>query len=175
MNLLDIILLVPVVWFGIKGFSRGFILELASLIALFAGIWAAFHLSGYTQEFLHDYFKVDGNYLPAISFVVTFIVVALVIVLVGKLIDKLADLVALGLINKFFGALFGILKAALLIALVLFVIAAFDTGEKLIKPETKEDSLLYKPLSRVIPALIPLVREFQPKEKTEENEREPFV
>lgn len=175
MNLLDIILLVPVVLLGIKGFTRGFILELASLIALFAGIWAAFHLSGFTQEFLHDYFKLESNYLPAISFVVTFIVVSLVIVLIGKLIDKLADLVALGLVNKMFGALFGILKAVLLVALVLFVIAAFDTSEKIIKPESKKNSLFYEPLSKLIPALIPLVREYRQEEKPQDDGRETFV
>ncbi len=41
MNLLDLLLLIPVVWLCIRGFSKGFIIELASLIGMVLGILAA--------------------------------------------------------------------------------------------------------------------------------------
>lgn len=40
MNLLDLFMLIPVVWLCIRGFSKGFIIELASLIGLVLGILA---------------------------------------------------------------------------------------------------------------------------------------
>ena len=45
MNWLDWLLLGILAWAAIQGFQRGFIIELASLVALVAGIWAAVHFS----------------------------------------------------------------------------------------------------------------------------------
>ena len=43
MNYLDIVLVVLLILSAINGFSKGFVEELAGLIALILGIWAAIH------------------------------------------------------------------------------------------------------------------------------------
>lgn len=173
MSFLDIILLVPIVWLTIKGFRRGFILELVSLIALFAGIWAAFHFSFYARDLLDRWFTVDEKYMPAISFVVTFAVVAVVIILIGKLADKFVEMLAMGPLNKILGAIFGILKAVLLLGIIIYLIDSFDTREKLVTPKAKEKSFLYVPLSKVIPTVIPYVRKLRKEEEKKEEKQAP--
>ena len=61
MNILDIILLIPIAWFAYRGFTRGFIIELVSLIALVAGIFLAIHFSWFAAEFLADHFIEVAN------------------------------------------------------------------------------------------------------------------
>jgi uncharacterized membrane protein required for colicin V production len=45
MEILDIILLVPFLWFGFKGISNGLFKELFSTLALFAAIYISIHFS----------------------------------------------------------------------------------------------------------------------------------
>ena len=168
MNLLDIIIIVPIIYFGYKGLSRGLVLELASLIGLILGIYIAVHFSFYTENILANTFHLTGKYLPIVSFIVTFIVVILVIYLLGKITEKLLDLVALGFFNKLLGLVFGVLKGAVLLSVVFFVINTFDVNEKLIKPKAKENSFLYGPVAKIVPSILPWLNLDKYKQKKEE-------
>ena len=46
MGVLDIIFIIPIVWLAYKGFSKGLIIELATLAALVLGIYASLPLLG---------------------------------------------------------------------------------------------------------------------------------
>jgi membrane protein required for colicin V production len=155
MNLLDIILIIPLIWFAYRGFSRGLIIELASLAALILGIYASIHFSWYAAEFLAENFDLGEKYLPIISLIVTFVVVVLIVYAVGKIVEKLVDIVALGFLNKMFGMAFGILKAALFLSVVLLIINAFDDDNNLISQKQKDQSMLYQPIAGIVPWLIP--------------------
>lgn len=155
MNYLDIIILLFLAWSVYKGFSKGLILELASLIALIAGIWAAFYFSSWTEDFLKSLFNLPEKYSPAIAFVTTFVAVAILITLAGMLLDHFVDMIALGFINKILGLFFGLLKGVLIASLILFIIGTFDINEKLIKPKVKENSFLYRPISKLIRYFLP--------------------
>lgn len=155
MNYLDIIILVFLAISVFQGFRRGFVMELASLLALILGIWAAFYFSSWTEDILDSYFNIPEKYLSAVAFVTTFAVVAIVITLLGLLIDRFLEMIALGFINKLLGLFFGLLKGIVIASLILFVIGIFDTKEKLIKPEAKENSYLYHPISKLIRYFLP--------------------
>lgn len=150
MNLLDLILLVPIVWLCIRGFSKGLIIELASLIGLVLGILAAYYFSGYVRDFLQDYFSFKETTLRVIAYVVTFLAVILVVYLIGKIIEKFVDLIALGFVNKILGAVFGLAKGIVLVSILLFIIEKTDPGEKIIKPQVKEKSMFYQPVMQLI-------------------------
>jgi membrane protein required for colicin V production len=172
MNLLDIFIVVPLVWFGYKGARRGLVIELASLAGLILGIYAAIHFSGFTEEFLADTFELTGKYMPIVSFIITLVVVIIVIYLLGKIVEKLIDMVALGFFNKLLGLAFGILKGALLVSVILFIINSFDTNQRFLKPHVKENSLLYEPVEKIVPTIVPwldLDKFRQKKEEIEES------
>ncbi|MCK9401530.1 MAG: CvpA family protein [Bacteroidales bacterium] len=155
MNLLDFILLVPVVWICIRGFSKGLIIELASLIGLILGILAAYYFSGYVRDFLKDYFSFKENTLRIIAYIVTFLAVILVVYLIGKIIEKFIDIVAMGWLNKILGAVFGLAKGIVLVSILLFIIEKTDPGEKIIKPQVKEKSMFYQPVMEVVHWAVP--------------------
>ena len=45
MTFLDILIGIPLIYFIYKGWKRGIIFEIAALLGILAGIWAATHLS----------------------------------------------------------------------------------------------------------------------------------
>jgi membrane protein required for colicin V production len=45
MNVIDIILIIPILWFGYQGFTKGMVISMATLLALGIGIWAGLQFS----------------------------------------------------------------------------------------------------------------------------------
>lgn len=156
MNVLDIIFLIPLLWLGYRGFQKGFIIELSSLVALVLGIYIAINFSGITANWLTDNFDISEKYLTIIAFIVTFIVVVIGVFMVGKVLEKFIDVLLLGFVNKIAGGAFGIIKAAFLISVILWIINSFDSrGDYLIKQETRKGSILYESIESFAPTIIP--------------------
>ncbi len=155
MNWLDIVLAIPLLWFIIKGFRNGFVIELASLAALILGIFVALHFSYYAEGYLRENFEIAEKYLHIISFAITFVIVAVLVYITGRIIHKLVSIVALGFINRLAGAAFGFLKTVLVLSVLIYFLNVFDTGSALIKPEVKTQSYLYGPIESIVPMIIP--------------------
>ena len=158
MNYLDIILAVPLLWGLYKGISKGIIKELATLIALIAGIYGAVHFADNINPYLKEQFTIESSFLPIVSFAITFIIIVLAVKLIGFIIDKVVKAVALGIISRILGGVFGVLKTAFILSALLLIINTFDYYLKLIPIEQKKQSVLYKPISNMIPSIIPSVK-----------------
>ncbi len=151
MNYLDIIILCILGILMINGIRKGFILSLATLIALVLGIWAALHFSGFMSDFLIKTFHPTGTWLTILSYALTFLVVVLVVILIARLLEKVVKTVGLGLTNRIIGGLFGLLKGIVGVSFLLFILVHFDPNENLITKKTKETSRCYPYIERVFP------------------------
>ena len=151
MNWLDIVILCILVLLIINGIRKGFILSLATLIALVLGIWAAIHYSWYVSAFLNKTFHPSGTWLTILSYGLTFLLVVIAVILIGKLLEKVVKTVGLGLANRIIGGLFGLLKGILGVSVLLYLIFIFDAKEKLINRKTKETSYCYPYIEKVFP------------------------
>lgn len=100
MNYFDYILIVPVLYGLYRGFTKGLILELASLVALVAGIYGAMHFSSITFGYLSEVLEIEAAYLQLASYGLTFLLIVLTITLTGKILTMLVKLVALGFLNR---------------------------------------------------------------------------
>lgn len=158
MNFLDIIFIIPIIWFAYQGFKRGLIIELASLVALILGIYAALYFSFYAENFLTKNMSMDSDYVPTVAFIITFLIVVIIVYFIGKILEKVISMVALGFLNKMAGGFFGILKAAVLISIVLLIINNFS--EKFISKEKKENSFLYAPIAGIAPLIWQSLKDF---------------
>lgn len=152
-NLLDILILIPLLLWAYQGYKKGFIISLASLAALVLGLYFAFFFSDFTAKKLTEYFTISEDYIAIISFVVTFVVVVIAVILVGNILEKFINILLLGFLNKSVGAVFGILKGALYLSILFFVINYLDPGDNVIKQEYKEKSVLYEPVESLAPFL----------------------
>lgn len=161
MNYIDIILAIPLVWAVYRGFTKGFVIEIASLIAMVLGVYGAIHFS----YFISNILNLHSTYAPLISFAITFLLIVIVIFLFAKMLEKSINLLALGFLNKLAGAVFGMLKIAFIISVLLIFINKLDSKISIIPEETRKESLLYPPISAFAPLIIPKLN-FEEIQKT---------
>jgi len=159
MNYIDIILFIPLVWGLYKGFTKGLIIEAASLVAFGLGVWGGIHFSDFSAGKISEWFNWQSPYLPIVSFAITFLLIVIVVYFIAKLIQRMVEGMALGAINKIGGAIFGSLKFALVMSVVIFVLNAIEKSYPVISFEAKKGSLLYEPIGKIAPLLIPTLKE----------------
>jgi len=155
MNYFDIIFVIPLIWGAYKGYTKGFIIEIASLIALGLGIFGGVKFSSLSAEYLSQLFDISAKLMPLISFAVTFIVIVLAVFTIAKLLQKIVKMVALGFVNRLAGLIFGCLKFALILSVVINLVGVVNEQIPFIDDEMQNSSLLYHPISKVAQILIP--------------------
>lgn len=155
MNILDIILLIPLLWFAYKGFVNGLAIELASLLALILGIYLAYRFSVYVGYKI----GLNGKYAGIFAFIITFVAVVVLVHLLARIIDKAFSLASLGFINKLAGIVFGVLKIALVISIILYLINILDIKRLIISEKNRRESVLLQPLTKLAPLLFAGLKE----------------
>ncbi len=165
MNTVDLVFTILLLWAAYRGYTKGFIVQLATLAALLLGILGAVMFSDFTSSLIIKKFEVSGQYLPVLSFAVTFIVIVIAVHMLAKGLNKLIDAIALGIINRLLGVLFSVLKIAFIVSIILVLINKVDNKYNFIPDDTKEKSLLYKPLSNFAPMIFPYLNFDKMKEK----------
>jgi membrane protein required for colicin V production len=157
MSILDIILSVLLLFGLVRGFMKGFFVEIASLVALIAGVYGAIHFSYFAATFLESKVSWDEKYINITAFAITFVVIILIISLAGKALTKLADFAALGILNKLLGGVFGVLKIGLILSVVLMVFSRMNRSIPFVSQDELKDSVLYEPLRSLAPLIFPNV------------------
>lgn len=157
MNYLDIIILAVIALLVIHGAMKGFIISLASLIALALGIWIAVNFSNYLDGILIENFNPSRTWLPILSFTITFLLVVIAVMLLAKALEKLVDIAGMGIINHIFGGIFGLVKGVILVSVLLFIITSYDKKEKLISHKTRQESMIYGYAGKVFPYMIKVI------------------
>jgi len=155
MVIIDIVLGALILYGLIKGLSKGFFVEVTSLLALLVGVYGAIHFSNYAAEFLSNRFEWGEKTINITAFAITFVGIVLVISLAGKALTKLADFAALGVLNKLLGGLFGGLKIALILSIILLIFNALNKTIPFVSDEEIDSSILYKPVKSLAPMIFP--------------------
>lgn len=149
MGFLDIIIGLLLIWGLWKGLKNGLFVELASIVALIAGIFGAIHFSYIAGDYLSQNMQWNERYMNLASFIITFIVIVLAVHFAGKLLTKIADFAMLGLINKIAGGLFGVLKVTIILGAILVFFERINSSVGFVKNETMENSVLYEPVKEI--------------------------
>lgn len=155
LNYFDVVFAILLLWSAYRGYSKGFLIMAASLAALVLGVWGAIRFSDLTAGFLIENLDFQSKYTALIAFALTFIGIVIGVHFLARATDKLVKAVALGFVNRLAGLAFAILRTAFLISIVLVILNSIDRRVPFIPEEHKGNSLLYKPLSRLAPAIFP--------------------
>jgi membrane protein required for colicin V production len=137
--LVDLIFAVVMVLALLKGYQRGLIVGLFSLVAVIIGLAAAMKLSTVVAGYIGKAVKISDEWLPVISFAVVFLGVVLLIRLGANAIEKAIEVALLGWVNK----LGGIILYAAIYILIFSVLLFYAEQVKLLKPETIQQSVTY--------------------------------
>ncbi len=155
MGVIDIVLGALILFGLVRGFMKGLFVEIASLVALVAGVYGAIHFSNFAGDLLANHFNWSEKMISVVAFAITFVVIVLAIALAGKALTKLANFAALGIINKLLGGVFGGLKIAVILSVVLIVFDKMNSTIPFTEEETLEASVLYNPVKSLVPSILP--------------------
>ena len=177
MAVLDIIIGCVLVYGFIRGIWKGFFSELASLLSILLGIYAAIMFSGYTIQVINRYLHWDGKHIRIIAFILTFILAVIAVILLGKLFTKLAKFAMMGWLNKLLGGVFGFLKWLVVLSLLAHIFSKINHKGTLANQKDLNESYCYNPLLKVYGTISPLFskwsdsfwKEKEPDTPEEEN------
>jgi membrane protein required for colicin V production len=155
MGFIDIFLGVLLGYGIFKGIRNGLIVEFASLISFFVGIYIAVKFSSVVGGFIGD-----SKSAKVLAFVLTFILVVIGIHLLAKVFSKIASALFLGLINRIGGAIFGGLKTALILGVILSLFQKVNLNDALVSKETQEESLFFNPILKTSEFMLPVLTDW---------------
>jgi len=123
----------------IKGYQKGFIIAIFSIIAFILGLAAALKLSTAVAAYLKDSISVSAKWMPFIAFAIVFFIVIILVRLGAKLIEKTFQVVMLGWLNR----IGGILLYAALYLIILSIFIFYAEKLQLLQPAAIESSQTY--------------------------------
>ncbi len=138
--LIDFLFGVMMVFAIIKGYSKGLILALFSIIAFIIGLAAALKLSAVVAAYFSDSVHVSTRWLPFIAFILIFLAVILLVRLGAKLIEKVFQVAMLGWLNRLGGIVFYMALYIIILSIFLF----YAITLQVLKPEAIASSLTYE-------------------------------
>ena len=165
MNTFDIVIAALLLFGFIRGLMKGLFVEVASLVALIAGVYGSIHFSYFVGDWLQDSVDWEEKYISLTAFAATFIIIIVTISLAGKLLTKIADFAALGIINKVLGGVFGALKIGLILSVVFIFFGKMNDTIPFVKEETLDESVLFEPVKKIAPTIFPSIIKDEEVEK----------
>lgn len=137
--LIDLIFAALLVMAIFKGYQKGLIIAIFSIIAFILGLAAALKLSTVVAGYLKDSINVSAKWLPFIAFALVFFGVVLLVRLGGKLVEKAFQVALLGWVNR----IGGIFLYATLYTIILSIFIFYAEKLQLIQPATIQSSQTY--------------------------------
>ncbi|SLM29023.1 putative colicin V production protein-like protein [Desulfamplus magnetovallimortis] len=127
MNLFDVFVVIVLSFCLIRGYFRGFIREISSIVGVVAGFYAAHTYYIMLASYLANWVDL-GVYGNIISFILLFCVIFSLTSLIGHLIRLLLNVAFLGWVDGSCGVLFGALKGFLVISVAFIILTALLPG-----------------------------------------------
>ncbi len=151
--LIDLIFAALILFACIKGYKKGLIIALFSVIAFIVGLAAALKLSAVVASRLSENVNVSGKWLPVISFILVFLVVVLLVNLGGRFIQKTFEVAMLGWVNRIAGVILYILVYSIIYSIFLF----YAVQLHIIKEGTIAASQVYPYIQPLGPKVINII------------------
>jgi membrane protein required for colicin V production len=145
--MLDIIAVIIIMLAFFRGWQKGVIVALCSLLAIVLGMLAALKLSGALGIWLMKHGWVTSGWAQIISYVLLFVGVLLLVRLLARAVEGALKMAMLGFINRLAGALLYAFIGAFIWSSLLWV----GDHAHLISPEAKAHSRTFGWLSPVAP------------------------
>ena len=149
MNYIDIAIVGLVIFGAVKGFSKGFIIEAASLIALILGLIGALLFSSTVGTLLQSFIDADRIPPSGVLFILTFIAIIIGINLLAKFLTRVLKMAALGGLNRLLGAVFGGLKFILILSAITLILDQFEFLFTFMEDDIIDESQFYEPVKSI--------------------------
>ena len=145
--MIDIIGILILVLFFFRGWQKGIIVALCSLLGIVIGMLAALKLSGALGNWLMEHAWVTSWWAQVISYIILFLLVLWLVRLVAKAVEGVLKMAMLGLINRLVGGLLYAFIGAFIWSCLLWV----ANHAHMISPESMATSRTYDYLAPIAP------------------------
>ncbi len=139
MNLLDLLIFLPILFFCYRGFVNGIIKEVLSIAGIILAVFFTFRYMDEAGSLLRPFFTENAGYIPFISGALIFIGTLVAVHALAFLSKKFLESINLNFINRISGLAFGGLKSGIVVSAFLLILAGFSLPSQ----QSREDSLLY--------------------------------
>jgi len=165
MNIVDIIIIIPLIWGAYRGLKNGFLLEAATLAGLVAGIFFAVIAADVVGRIIVG--LVNWNPIPFkfFAFVITFILIVIALKFIAKVIEQMLKAVSLNFINRLAGLVIGILKFAFILSIFMIFVNYLNPHITVLPEKTREGSFLLPYIENLIHYVLP-AKDFIPLPKS---------
>jgi membrane protein required for colicin V production len=134
----DLVVLICTSLLIAKGMWKGFIKEIAGIIAVLLAVVLSFSFHDKAVVLLSN--RLHFTYLSSATYVVLFVGVYLLVKLIGRFIDNVLKSIMLGGVNRILGGLFGGLKSALWFTIITYAYTIAKTNVGFDHPTWIQDS-----------------------------------
>jgi membrane protein required for colicin V production len=156
LNYLDFIFLGIIAWYLYRGFKRGFILQIFSLVGIITAFIAAAFFSELAAELIKRKVPELESGINWIALVATFLLVLSAFYLAGAALTKLINLIFLKRVNQFLGLILGFFKASMVVMFLTYFTCELTYKDKpLISFSDKESSKYYEDILEISEKYIP--------------------
>jgi membrane protein required for colicin V production len=129
LNWIDLIMAIVLIGFAIRGFMKGVLRELFSLVGLFLGVWVALLEFMPAGEWLRTKLPLAEPLPYHVAFLAIFLGVSIVVSLLGSILHKVAKVLLIGWLDAVVGLGFGLVKGVMILTVVLFLIGYLPLSE----------------------------------------------
>jgi len=152
-NIVDPILLVLLLLFGLRGYFKGLFRESFSLLGLIIGFMLAVRYDEPVALLWSGTWKFSFVVVRVLSFVGLFFVVYFAFSLAGWLLHRSAKFLFLQMVNRIGGIVVGMGKGAAVLAMVIFLMTSFPLMPQIMR-QRMDESYLIPPLQFLAEGLI---------------------
>ncbi|WP_295989550.1 CvpA family protein [uncultured Alistipes sp.] len=153
MNVLDLIVYLALALAVWDGWRRGVVLQLASLVAVAAGIWLAARFGSPVGAWL----RLDDAVAPAGGFAAVFVATMIAVALAGRLLRRLCRFAGLGMLDLVLGVVVAAVKYLLVLSVLFSLLERADADHALVDERTVEESRWFRPVASLSDFMRPLL------------------
>jgi membrane protein required for colicin V production len=156
--ILDIVVLILTVLAFIRGWKKGLLWGIGSLLAVFVGVLISLKLSHYVANFFFEKNILTSQYTVLISFVLLFVLTIFCFRQLAKLMEKILDKLFLGWVNHALGGMLYAFFVVFVTSLCIWLI----NKTALINQTLKKDSKIYSFIEPIAPKTIEVASAYLP-------------
>lgn len=164
MNYLDIIIVIVVGYFVIRGIQRGFVTMFSAIVGFIAALIVATGMMGSVGRLLQEHLRFGKGAAYLTAYIILFVAVVLLFKLAAKIVVKLFTLTSTRWVDRIGGAVFGLFIGVLVLSVILAIISFFSFTDRLLPEEEK--SLLYPYVKESYPIVYNVLIKLKPAAKT---------
>ncbi|MGI9526911.1 MAG: CvpA family protein [Weeksellaceae bacterium] len=143
LNILDILLLLPLLYGFYSGYSKGLISQFTGLVGIVVAFLFGVKLSSYIGAYLLEQGIVNPAWSGIVGFVVTMMGIFLALKLAGNIVRRTSKFIGLGFIEKLAGGVLGSIKYGLIVMILLVFFVKLNQVLEIVPQGTLKESMLY--------------------------------